>query len=168
MLAQETLTAGSIATRLAAVLGLVLLNGFFVAAEFALVGARRSRLTQLAEEGHRGAKHALKALGRLDHYISGTQVGITIASLALGWIGEPAVAVLVDRLLALVGIQVPPGAAHTAAAENKNMEMHFMRNVGPKSLDLESSIIASFPALPHDAAASHICAQTARLPLRNP
>ena len=116
MLAEETLTAGSIATRLAAVFGLVLLNGFFVAAEFALVGARRSRLTQLAEEGHRGAKHALKALGRLDHYISGTQVGITIASLALGWIGEPAVAVLVDRLLALVGIDVPPGAAHSAAA----------------------------------------------------
>ena len=116
MLAEETLTAGSIATRLAAVFGLVLLNGFFVAAEFALVGARRSRLTQLAEEGHRGAKHALKALGRLDHYISGTQVGITIASLALGWIGEPAVAVLVDRLLSLVGIDVPPGAAHSAAA----------------------------------------------------
>jgi CBS domain containing-hemolysin-like protein len=113
---QETLTAGDIVVRLAAVFGLVLLNGFFVAAEFALVGARRSRLTQLAEEGHPGAKHALKALGRLDHYISGTQVGITIASLALGWIGEPAVAVLVDRLLGLVGIEVPPGATHTAAA----------------------------------------------------
>ena len=116
MIAQEELTAGSIAVRLAAVFGLVLLNGFFVAAEFALVGARRSRLTQLAEEGSRGAKHSLKALGRLDHYISGTQVGITIASLALGWIGEPAVAVLVDRLLGFVGIDIPPGASHSAAA----------------------------------------------------
>lgn len=115
MLAQETLTAGSIATRLAAVLGLVLLNGFFVAAEFALVGSRRSKLAQLAEEGDRGAKNALKALTHLDRYISGTQLGITIATITLGWIGEPALAVLVDRLLALVGIDVPAGAAHTAA-----------------------------------------------------
>ena len=115
MLAQETLTAGSIATRLAAVIGLVLLNGFFVAAEFALVGSRRSKLAQLAEEGDRGAKHALKALVHLDRYISGTQLGITIATITLGWIGEPALAVLIDRLLALVGINVPAGAAHTAA-----------------------------------------------------
>jgi CBS domain containing-hemolysin-like protein len=115
MLVQETLTAGSIATRLAAVFGLVLLNGFFVAAEFALVGSRRSKLTQLSEEGDRGAKTALKAIAHLDRYISGTQLGITIASLALGWIGEPALAVLVDRLLALVGIDIPPGATHTAA-----------------------------------------------------
>ncbi|MEW5919181.1 MAG: hemolysin family protein, partial [Gemmatimonadota bacterium] len=112
---QEQLTAGSITLRLAAVFGLVLLNGFFVAAEFALVGSRRSKLAQWAEEGDRGAKNALKAIAHLDRYISGTQLGITIASLALGWIGEPALAVLVDRLLALVGIAVPAGAAHTAA-----------------------------------------------------
>jgi CBS domain containing-hemolysin-like protein len=116
MIAQEELTAGSIAVRLAAVFGLVLLNAFFVAAEFALVGARRSKLMHMAEEGERGAKNALKAIGQLDKYISGTQLGITIATITLGWIGEPALAVLVDRLLALVGIQVPPGAAHTAAA----------------------------------------------------
>ncbi|MGH7711899.1 MAG: CNNM domain-containing protein, partial [Gemmatimonadaceae bacterium] len=116
MVAQESLTAGSIVLRLAAVFGLVLLNGFFVAAEFALVGSRRSKLAQLAEEGDRGAKTALKAIAHLDRYISGTQLGITIASLALGWIGEPALAVLVDRLLALVGIDIPSGATHTAAA----------------------------------------------------
>ncbi|HJU75852.1 MAG TPA: hemolysin family protein [Gemmatimonadaceae bacterium] len=116
MVEPEALTTGTIIGRLAAVFGLVLLNGFFVAAEFALVGARRSKLTQLAEEGQRGAKHALAALDRLDHYISGTQVGITIASLALGWVGEAAVAVLIDRLLGLVGIDIPPGASHSAAA----------------------------------------------------
>jgi CBS domain containing-hemolysin-like protein len=115
MVVQEHLTAGSIALRLAAVIGLVLLNGFFVAAEFALVGARRSKLQQMAEEGERGARNALKAIAQLDRYISGTQLGITIATITLGWIGEPALAVLVDRLLALVGIDVPAGAAHTAA-----------------------------------------------------
>ncbi|HEY7567057.1 MAG TPA: CNNM domain-containing protein, partial [Gemmatimonadaceae bacterium] len=113
---QETLTAGDIVVRLAGVFGLVLLNGFFVAAEFALVGARRSKLTQMAEEGERGARNALKAIAKLDRYISGTQLGITIATITLGWIGEPALAVLVDRLLGLVGIAVPTGAAHTAAA----------------------------------------------------
>jgi CBS domain containing-hemolysin-like protein len=116
MLVQESLTAGSIVARLAAVFGLVLLNGFFVAAEFALVGARRSKLAQLAEEGDRGARTALRAIAKLDRYISGTQLGITIASLALGWIGEPALAVLIDRALALVGLHVPAGATHTAAS----------------------------------------------------
>jgi CBS domain containing-hemolysin-like protein len=69
----------------------------------------------MAEEGERGARNALKAIAQLDRYISGTQLGITIATITLGWIGEPALAVLVDRLLALVGIDVPAGAAHTAA-----------------------------------------------------
>jgi CBS domain containing-hemolysin-like protein len=138
---QETLTAGDIVVRLAAVFGLVLLNGFFVAAEFALVGSRRSKLAQMAEEGDRGAKTALKAIARLDRYISGTQLGITMASLALGWIGEPAVAVLVDRLLALVGIDVPPGATHTAAAVTTAfvilMFLHIvLGELAPKSMAL--------------------------------
>jgi CBS domain containing-hemolysin-like protein len=119
MVEQESLTAGSIALRLTAVMGLVLLNGFFVAAEFALVGARRSKLQHIAEEGEkgaRGARNALKAMSQLDRYISGTQLGITISSLALGWIGEPALAVLIDRILALVGVDIPAAATHTAAA----------------------------------------------------
>jgi len=94
---------------------LVLLNGFFVTAEFALVGARRSKLAEMSSRGDRGARRALAAIADLDRYISGTQLGITIASLALGWIGEPALAVIVDRVLATVGIDVPAGVSHSAA-----------------------------------------------------
>ncbi|MBK6454981.1 MAG: HlyC/CorC family transporter [Gemmatimonadetes bacterium] len=111
----EPLSLSSLGSRLAAVVVLVLLNGFFVMAEFALVGARRSKLAAMAEAGDRGARRAQRALADLDRYISGTQLGITLASLALGWIGEPALAVVVDRLLAQFGIDVPPGMAHTAA-----------------------------------------------------
>ena len=112
----ETLTAGSTALRLAAVFLLVFANGFFVAAEFALVGARRSKIDQLAAEGDSGARIVQKALTHLDRYISGTQLGITLASLALGWIGEPAVAALLDHAFAALGFKVPSGATHTAAA----------------------------------------------------
>ncbi|MBK6841165.1 MAG: HlyC/CorC family transporter [Gemmatimonadetes bacterium] len=111
----EPLSLSSLGSRLAAVVVLVLLNGFFVMAEFALVGARRSKLAAMAEAGDRGARRAQRALADLDRYISGTQLGITLASLALGWIGEPALAVVVDRMLAQFGIDVPPGMAHTAA-----------------------------------------------------
>jgi CBS domain containing-hemolysin-like protein len=111
----EELDAGLVSIRLLFVLFLVLLNAFFVAAEFALVAVRRSRIDQMAAEGDRSAMVVQRTLSQLDRYISGTQLGITLASLALGWIGEPAVAVLVDRLLASVGIQPAPGAAHTAA-----------------------------------------------------
>ncbi len=111
----DTLTFGSASGRLLAVLLLVLLNAFFVAAEFALVAVRRSRIDQMAAEGDRSAKVVQRALSQLDRYISGTQLGITLASLALGWIGEPAIAVLVDRALHLVGIEPASGAAHTGA-----------------------------------------------------
>jgi putative hemolysin len=84
---------------LLAVLFLVGVNGFFVAAEFSLVGARRTRITQLADEGHVGAGIARKAIEHLDSYIAATQLGITLASLALGWIGEPAIAHLFEPLL---------------------------------------------------------------------
>ena len=77
---------------------LVLANAFFVAAEFALVGARRSRLDAMAEKGDGGARAAQRALRSLDRYISATQLGITLASLALGWIGEPAVAGSLEAL----------------------------------------------------------------------
>ncbi|MBU6366104.1 MAG: hemolysin family protein [Gemmatimonadetes bacterium] len=111
----DALTAGAALVRLLTVLVLVLLNAFFVAAEFALVAVRRSRIDQMAAEGDRPAAVVQRALGQLDRYISGTQLGITLASLALGWVGEPAVAVLVDRALGWVGIEVAPGAVHTGA-----------------------------------------------------
>ena len=75
---------------------LVLANGFFVASEFALVGVRRSRIAALAEAGDRRAQRLLGLVDNLNAYISATQLGITLASLALGWIGEPAVAHLLE------------------------------------------------------------------------
>jgi putative hemolysin len=75
-----------------AVLALVLANAFFVAAEFALVGARKTRLDELAKAGDRKARLARRAIQSLDRYISATQLGITLASLGLGWVGEPALA----------------------------------------------------------------------------
>jgi CBS domain containing-hemolysin-like protein len=81
---------------LLAVVVLVLANAFFVAAEFALVGARRTRLDEMAREGDRKARLARRAVQSLDRYISATQLGITLASLGLGWIGEPALAGLFE------------------------------------------------------------------------
>ena len=78
---------------------LVLANGFFVAAEFALVGVRRSRIATLAGEGDRRAKLLLELIDSLNAYISATQLGITMASLALGWIGEPVFAHLLEAPL---------------------------------------------------------------------
>lgn len=94
-----------------AVFLLVATNGFFVAAEFSLVGARRTRITQLAEEGNAAAKTAQKAIDHLDSYIAATQLGITLASLALGWIGEPAVAHLIEPLIHL--LPLPEESAET-------------------------------------------------------
>jgi putative hemolysin len=84
---------------LLAVVLLVLANGFFVATEFALVSVRRTRVQQLAAEGNRRAKQALGEIHHLDTYIAATQLGITMASLALGWIGEPAVAALFEPVI---------------------------------------------------------------------
>src|SRR5687767_879192 len=69
---------------------LVLLNGFFVLAEFAIVKVRATRLEELADRGVKNAKAAREIIAQLDTYLSATQLGITLASLGLGWIGEPA------------------------------------------------------------------------------
>ncbi len=83
---------------LLALLLLVLLNGFFVASEFALVTVRRTRVEQLVVSGRPGAGSLRDATEHLDSYIAACQLGITIASLALGWIGEPALAGLIEPL----------------------------------------------------------------------
>jgi CBS domain containing-hemolysin-like protein len=92
---------------LALALFLVLLNGFFVAAEFAFVKVRRTRLEVLAYDGNSLARIALFGVDNLDAYLSVCQLGITLASLGLGWIGEPAVAVLVHPFLELFSISNP-------------------------------------------------------------
>jgi CBS domain containing-hemolysin-like protein len=84
------------ALKIAAVFFLVLANGFFVASEFALVGVRRSRIAAMAAAGDARAKTLLGLVDNLNAYISATQLGITLASLALGWIGEPAIAHLLE------------------------------------------------------------------------
>jgi len=75
---------------------LVALNGFFVLAEFALVKVRRTRLAELAESGSSQANLALEVTSKLDTYLSATQLGITLASLGLGWLGEPAIATILN------------------------------------------------------------------------
>ncbi len=86
---------------------LVVLNGLFVAAEFAFVKARKTKLELLADQGNRGAKRALFGVTHLDAYLSVCQLGITLSSLGLGWLGEPAVAALLRPLLLLVGVDSP-------------------------------------------------------------
>src|SRR5688572_31621086 len=97
---------------LTAVVFFVLVNGFFVAAEFALVRTRRTKMEQLAEDGARGAALALKQIDRIDEYLSACQLGITMASLAIGFLGEPAIA---DLLEPLFGDLVSHGVATAIA-----------------------------------------------------
>lgn len=94
-----------IGLRLAAVLALVAANGFFVAAEFALVTARKTRIEQLAAQGNRAAMAVQRAIDDPNRFISACQLGITMASLALGWVGEDTIAQLIESALAAV---VPP------------------------------------------------------------
>jgi CBS domain containing-hemolysin-like protein len=91
---------GATLLKLFLVLVLVAANGFFVAAEFALVGVRSSRIETLAAAGSRSAKRLLELLKNLNSYLSACLLGITLASLGLGWIGEPAIARLLEGPLA--------------------------------------------------------------------
>ncbi|AIF51181.1 hemolysin family protein [Pelosinus sp. UFO1] len=85
------------------VLLLVILNGFFVAAEFAMVKVRSSRIETLVSEGNLKAKFAQRLTKNLDAYLSACQFGITLASLGLGWVGEPAVAKMLTPILSVFG-----------------------------------------------------------------
>ena len=76
---------------------LVMLNGFFVLSEFAIVKIRRSRLEELVKREVPSAQLALKITGKLDSYLAATQLGITLSSLGLGWVGEPAIARLLEK-----------------------------------------------------------------------
>ena len=128
---------------LIAVLLLVGANGFFVATEFALVAVRRTRIEQLAAQGNTNARSVLDALNHLDAYIAATQLGITMASLALGWIGEPALAHLIDPLLLAIPLpaEVRSVAAHAVSAILAFAvitTLHIvLGELGPKSLALQ-------------------------------
>jgi CBS domain containing-hemolysin-like protein/mannitol/fructose-specific phosphotransferase system IIA component (Ntr-type) len=92
---------------------LVFLNGFFVLAEFAIVKVRASRLEELARRGNARARAAKRMVGQLDDYLSATQLGVTVASLGLGWVGEPAFASLVESVFGNLGWS--SAASHTAS-----------------------------------------------------
>lgn len=117
---------------------LVLANGFFVASEFALVGVRRSRIATLADAGDKRAKRLLGLVDHLNAYISATQLGITLASLALGWIGEPAIAHLLE--IPLKG-RVSEAVLHTIAFTIAFSIITFLHIVlgelAPKTIALE-------------------------------
>ena len=95
--------------RLLVTLGFVLINGFFVATEFALVKVRATRIEALALRGSSAARVTRHILGHLDLYLSACQFGITVASLILGWLAEPAVATLLLALADVLGIEVVQG-----------------------------------------------------------
>jgi len=105
----------SILLKLLAVLALVGANGFFVAAEFALVSARRTRIEELVREGDRLARHVQKSHEDLNLAISGCQLGITLSSLGLGWIGEPALATTLEGAFAGLPGVLSLVAQHTVA-----------------------------------------------------
>ena len=108
-------TALSIAFRIFGVLALVFANGFFVAAEFSLVTVRKTRVDQLIAEGNRLARTVRRATNDPDSYIAATQLGITMASLALGWIGEPALATLVEPAFRFLPGWLSAASAHSVA-----------------------------------------------------
>jgi CBS domain containing-hemolysin-like protein len=91
---------------------LIVVNGFFVGIEFALVGSRRSRLEELAAGGDRRAEAALDATSKLNLQLAGAQLGITVASLGIGAVSEPAIAHLIESALEPI-VDLPAGVIHT-------------------------------------------------------
>ena len=141
---------------LLAVFALVFMNGFFVAAEFSFVGARRTRIAQLANEGNAGARATQSALEHLDRYIAATQLGITLASLGLGWIGEPAIAHLFEPLFERflpedVAITVGRSVSVVIAFSLVTMLHIVLGELAPKSIALqrpeEVAIIVARPTI---------------------
>jgi CBS domain containing-hemolysin-like protein len=104
----------SVLFEILSVIFIVLANAFFVAAEFAIVKVRSTELQPLAEKNNKRAKIALKIATNLDKYLSASQVGITMTSLGLGWIGEPVTAKLLEPLFHLFNI-TNPNTIHTSA-----------------------------------------------------
>jgi CBS domain containing-hemolysin-like protein len=125
----------------AAAFALVGLNGFFVATEFALVKVRPTRLDDLARRGSAAARRTKRLVDHLDEYLSATQLGITLASLALGWIGEPAFAHLIEPLASHLALR--PGTTHAIAAAFSFLLITFLHIVfgelAPKSLAIQRS-----------------------------
>jgi len=95
---------------------LVLANGFFVAAEFSLVSVRKTRIQELVARGEPRADAVQKAISDPDSVIAATQLGITLSSLALGWIGEPALSHLILPVVELFPAEIQSEVSHTISA----------------------------------------------------
>ncbi|MFA7467266.1 MAG: hemolysin family protein [Desulfotomaculaceae bacterium] len=135
---------------------LILLNGLFVAAEFSFVKVRPTRLAQLVDEGNRMAKTAQCCIKNIDAYLSVCQLGITISSLGLGWLGEPVVARLLEPLLHLAGV-TSPTAVHSISFVIAFSLVTFMHVVFgelvPKSLAIQrAEAVTLWLAMPMRAA----------------
>lgn len=126
-----------------AVFVLVAANGFFVTAEFSLVAIRRSRVAELVATGKRNAQILDKAIHHLDENLAATQLGITISSLALGWIGEPALAHLIEPLLRGIPQELAKAESHGIAVGIAFVlitAVHIvLGELAPKSLALQRS-----------------------------
>lgn len=134
---------------------LVLLNSFFVAAEFALVAVRRTRIEEMVRQGRLGAEAVRRATRRLDDAIAATQLGITLASLALGWVGEPAMELLLEPVLSWLPFSLSEVARHSLSAMIAFTLITFLHVVigelAPKALALqrpdEISLVIASPLL---------------------
>ena len=134
-------------------IALVLLNGFFVAAEFAIVKVRHSQIEILAREGQGSAKLSKNILEHLDGYLAATQLGITLASLGLGWIGEPVVSKIILKVMDLMGLSIDPETAHEIALPVAFLLITILHIVfgelAPKSLAIayprQTTLLAAYP-----------------------
>ncbi|EGK02051.1 MAG: hemolysin family protein [Prevotella sp.] len=121
----------------------VFLNGFFVAAEFAIVKVRSSQLELKAQAGSRAAALSKKIVTHLDSYLAATQFGITIASLALGWIGEPVVSKIIKEIIGLFNIELAPSVLSTVSLITAFIIITILHIVlgelAPKSLAIQRS-----------------------------
>ncbi|HEY3249700.1 MAG TPA: CNNM domain-containing protein, partial [Ignavibacteria bacterium] len=142
----------SILFEIIVVILLVLANAFFVAAEFAIVKVRATQLQPLVEKNNPGAKVAMKLISNMDAYLSASQVGITMTSLGLGWVGEPVTAKLLEPVFIMFGLQNPQ-TIHTISVIVGFIFLTFLHiSIGeqaPKMLAIKhprsTSIIISIP-----------------------
>lgn len=132
---------GSLVFNTALIIFLLLSNGFFVASEFAMVKVRKTRIEQLVNEGNGTAKVAMEALKDLDKFIAAVQLGVTISSIGLGWVGEGTLARIIEPLFAFL-----PGVGHTIATHTVSVSIAFalitflhvvIGELVPKSIALE-------------------------------
>ena len=110
----------SITLNLGIIIFLLLSNGFFVASEFAMVKVRKTRIEQLVNEGNNTAKVAMEALKDLDKFIAAVQLGVTISSIGLGWVGEGTLARIIEPIFNFL-----PGVSHTIATHTVSVSISF-------------------------------------------